>query len=188
MIETGRKRDKSLLEAALFLTANPLHRKELAKIIGTKSRRYVEELLSDLANELSAAERGIKLQQIEQSYFLQVKEEYLDAVAYLAPYQDISRPVLRTLAMIACNRPITQSELVRTRGNKCYKHVEQLLNRNLIRAEKHGRTLMLHITEEFLRYFGLQNINELQFDAMEKKPRSGAPLIDEQDALSDNSP
>lgn len=171
MIKTGRKRDKSLLEAALFLAGKPLQRKELAKIIGVKSHRYryVEELLSDLADELSAAERGIELQQIEKSYFLQVKEEYLDAVAYLAPYQDISRPVLRTLAMIAYNRPITQSEIVRARGNKCYKHVEQLLNRNLIRAEKHGRTLMLHVTEEFLRYFGLQNINELQFSEMEKE-------------------
>ncbi|MCI2428692.1 SMC-Scp complex subunit ScpB [Candidatus Acetothermia bacterium] len=169
MVQPERVRDKALLEAALFLTAKPLSRTELAKIIGTKSPRYVEELLSDLADDLIPAERGIKLQQIEKSYLLQVKAEYLDAVAYLAPYQDISRPVLRTLAMIACNQPITQSELVRVRGNKCYKHVEQLLNQNLIRAEKHGRTLMLHVTEEFLRYFGLQNINELQFDEKEQK-------------------
>jgi len=182
MISAGQEHDKSRLEAALFLAAKPLKRKELANIIGAKSPRYVEELLADLANDLSAAERGIKLQQIDNSYFLQVKEEHLDAVAYLAPYQDISRPVLRTLAMIACNKSITQSEIVKARGNKGYKHVEQLLNRNLIRAEQHGRTVMLHVTEEFLRYFGLQNINELQFDEIEKKPCSNIPLVEEQEA------
>lgn len=159
----GKVRDKGLLEAALFLATKPLSRAVLAKILGDASLDYVDRLLEDLQEELAAPDRGIELQLDEGKALLQVKRPYINTVAHLAPQQDIPRPVLRSLAMIGYNHPMTQADLVKARGNKAYGHVQELIERGLIRAEEQGRTLLLHVTGEFLRYFGLSSVEEFRF-------------------------
>ena len=159
-----KKRDRGLLEAALFLAGKPLSRRKLANILDEASLAYVDVLLDELREELSQTHRGIELRVKEGKILLQVKSDYVDAVAHLAPQQDIPRPILRSLAMIAYNNPMTQADLVKARGNKAYGHVQELIERRLIRAEAQGRTLLLHVTGEFLRHFGLTNVEEFRFN------------------------
>ena len=156
-------RDRALLEAALFLATKPLSYKSLAGILGDASLPYVERLIEEFQGELKRAERGVELQLGEGKALLQVKRCYTEDVAHLAPHHDIPRPVLRSLAMIAYNHPMTQADLVKARGNKAYGQVQELIERKLIRAEKHGRTLMLYVTKEFLRYFDLASPEEFRF-------------------------
>jgi len=54
---------------------------------------------------------------------------------------------------------------VKARGNKAYGHVQELVERGLVRPEEKGRTLLLHVTDEFLRYFGLESVEEFRFHA-----------------------
>ncbi len=161
--DQGKDRDKGLLEAALFLAAKPLSRTKVAKILGDVSLTYVDCLLDELQEGLAAPGRGIELHREAGKALLQVKRGYIDAVAHLAPHQDIPRPVLRSLAVIAYNHPMTQADLVKARGNKAYGHVQELIERGLVRAKEHGRTLLLHVTDEFLRYFGLSSVEEFRF-------------------------
>lgn len=161
--ESDLEHDQALIEAALFLSPQPLTRHKLARIIGGASLSYVERLLDQIADEFRREAHGIELQVEDGKAMFQVKRAYIDAVAHLAPHQDISRPVLRSLAMIAYNHPLTQADLVKARGNKAYKHVQELLERGLIRAEEQGRTLLLYVTDEFLRYFGLSSVEEFRF-------------------------
>jgi len=166
-----RDRDKGLLEAALFLTTKPLSHRALAKILGEGvATAYVDRLLAELQEELAAPERGIELHLEDGKALFQVKRGYIPAVAHLAPHQDIPRPVLRSLAMIAYNHPMTQADLVKARGNKAYGHVQDLIDRGLIRAKEQGRTLLLHVTDEFLRHFGLANIEEFRFHVVPPPP------------------
>lgn len=160
-----RARDKGLLEAALFLAEKALPRKTLAVILGQASVGYVDQLLEELACELNASGRGVELLRRGDTAQLQVKKSYINAVAHLAPHQDIPRPILRSLAMIAYNHPMTQSALVKARGNKAYEHVQELVERGLIRTDEQGRTFLLHVTDEFLRYFGLESVEEFRFHA-----------------------
>lgn len=166
----GYEHDLGLVEAALFLSSQALTRHKLARILGGTSLAYVDRILDELGREFSSITHGIELHVEEGKAILQVKRPYVDLVAHLAPHQDISRPVLRSLAMIAYNHPMTQADLVKARGNKAYKHVQELLDRRLIRAEEQGRTLLLHVTEEFLRYFGLSNVEEFRFHVGELPP------------------
>jgi segregation and condensation protein B len=173
--ESDPKRDRALVEAALFLSPQPLTRHKLARIIGGASLAYVELLLGQIEDEFRGDTHGIELHIEDGKSIFQVKRAYIDKVAHLAPHQDISRPVLRSLAMIAYNHPLTQSDLVKARGNKAYKHVQELLERGLIRAEEQGRTLLLHVTDEFLRYFGLSSVEEFRFhmgDIPEEKEKA----------------
>ena len=162
MAEDIRTRDQAIIEAALFLSPDPLTRRKLAKIVGGTSLAYIDQLLAAITAEFAAPNHGIELIVKDGRAFLQVKRDYVDQVANLAPQQDIPRPVLRTLAMIAYNNPITQAELVKARGNKAYGHVTELLERGLVRAEPQGRTLLLRVTDEFLRYFGLSSVDEFR--------------------------
>ena len=161
--ESDIEHDQALVEAALFLSPQPLTRHKLARIIGGASLAYVERILAQIEDEFRLDAHGIELHVEDGKSMFQVKRAYIDTVAHLAPQQDISRPVLRSLAMIAYNHPLTQAELVKARGNKAYKHVQELLERRLIRAEDQGRTLLLYVTDEFLRYFGLSSVEEFRF-------------------------
>lgn len=179
-----RGNDLALVEAALFLSPQPLTRRGLAKLLGDVRLAYVDQLLEDLAAAFSDSARGIELLVDEGRAILRVKRDYVDRVAHLAPQQDIPRPILRTLAVIAYNHPMTQANLVRVRGNKAYGHVHELLDRGLIRAEAQGRTLLLHVTAEFLRHFGLNSVEEFRFHA---PPQEEITSIDEEAASSEEA-
>ncbi len=160
---TSETEDRALTEAALFLTPQPLTRRDLARILGGVQLEYVDRLLAELAREYAGETHGLELHTEEGRAGFRVKKAFIDRVSHLAPQQDIPRPVLRTLAVIAYNHPMTQSDLVKVRGNKAYGHVQELLARDLIRAEESGRTLLLHVTKEFLRHFGLSTVEEFRF-------------------------
>ena len=157
------ERDRALVEAALFLAPQPLTRRGLAKILEGVPLAYIDRMLEELQVEYAKPMHGIELHIEEGRAMLRVKAAHVNAVAHLAPQQDIPRPVLRTLAVIAYNHPMTQADAVRVRGNKAYGHIQELLERELIRAEDHGRTLLLHVTREFLRHFGLNSVEEFRF-------------------------
>ena len=173
---TDRGNDLALVEAALFLASQPMTRRAIAKALGDVQLSYVDGLLEDLAQAYNDSSRGIELLVDEGRAALRVKHAYIERVAHLAPQQDIPRPILRTLAIIAYNQPVTQADVVRVRGNKSYGHIQELLERKLIRAEEHGRTLLLHVTGEFLRHFGLRSAEELKFHA---PPIEDLPSLDE---------
>lgn len=160
---TTETEDRALIEAALFLSPQPLTRRALAKILGEVQVAYIDRLLAELNREYDDPIHGLELHVEEGRAGFRVKRSFIDRVSHLAPQQDIPRPILRSLAVIAYNHPMTQSDLVKVRGNKAYAHVQELLARNLIRAEESGRTLLMHVTKEFLRHFGLNTVEEFRF-------------------------
>lgn len=160
---TTETEDRALIEAALFLSPQPLTRRGLAKILGEVQAAYIDRLLAELNREYDDPIHGLELHVEEGRAGFRVKRSFIDRVSHLAPQQDIPRPILRSLAVIAYNHPMTQSDLVKVRGNKAYAHVQELLARNLIRAEESGRTLLMHVTKEFLRHFGLNTVEEFRF-------------------------
>jgi len=157
------RNDLALAEAALFLSPQPLTRRALAKILGGVAQAYVDQLLEDLKTRFDDASRGIELHIEEGRAMFRVKAAYVNEVAHLAPQHDIPRQELRSLAVIAYNHPMTQADLIKVRGNKGYSHVQELIERNLITSEPHGRTRLLHVTRDFLRHFGLSSVEEFRF-------------------------
>jgi len=192
------RNDLALAEAALFLAPQPLTRRALAKILGGVAQAYVDQLLEDLKTQFEDDHRGIELHIEDGRAMFRVKSAYVNEVAHLAPQHDIPRQELRTLAVIAYNHPMTQANLIKIRGNKGYKHVQELLERHLITSEPHGRTLLLRVTQDFLRHFGLSSVEEFRFHfpsaaeenaealARTNQPDGSADLIqdDEEDVRS----
>ncbi len=145
--------DKDILEAALFVSGEPLDIGQLGSIL---KGRDVRGLLQQLMEEYAMRSSGLEIKEIEGRYVMQVKPEYAEKVRRMAP-KELRSPVLRTLSMIAYHQPIIQSELVDRRGAAAYDHVRELEERDLISAVPQGRTRLLKTTTRFAEYFNLDS-------------------------------
>jgi len=73
--------------------------------------------------------------------------------------------MLETLAIIAYQQPITKPEIEEIRGTNSSEIVNSLLEKNLIqivgRKDSPGRPFLFGTTNEFLKLFGLNSLDEL---------------------------
>ena len=145
---------KALLEAALFVSDQPLSLERLSKIVGVGSEEEIKNLVEQIKQELVREDRGVELIETPEGYELRVKQPYREKVAKLAPLSDLSDGMLRTLGIIAFKQPIKQSIIVRYQGNKTYGYVKTLEEKGLIKTEPYKRTKLITTTPDFERYFG----------------------------------
>lgn len=153
---------KAKLEAALFLTEDPLERKEIADVLNLGSIGYVDMLIQEFEEMLEEEHRGLELVQSEEGYELKVKNSHIGDVDHLAPHQDLNSGELRTLSIIAYNAPVEQKHIIDVRGNRAYQHVKELVNRGFVDKEKDGRTAELDVTDFFLDYFNIDSLEEFK--------------------------
>jgi segregation and condensation protein B len=143
---------KRLLEAALFMSSEPLDLGKISRIAGVSSLGYLRGTLLELRDEYAG--RGFHLVESAEGWSFQVDRRFLDKVASLTPYSDLPEGAKRTLALVAYKEPVTQSEVIRVQGNKSYAYIKGLVSKGLVKSEKQGRTRLLSLTKEFERYFG----------------------------------
>ena len=96
------------------------------------------------------------------------KKEYYECLIRLAMHPKkpaLTDVMLETLSIIAYKQPVTKAEIEKIRGVKCdhaiNKLVEYELVRELGRLDAPGRPILFGTTEEFLRCFGVQGLEEL---------------------------
>lgn len=159
---------KSIIESILFVSGDPLSLREIAITIELPPK-YIEEILEEMIEEYNSYEgRGIKLICINGSYQLSTKNEnsnYIQKLLKKNKRQSLSQASLESLAIIAYKQPITRIDIDEIRGVKSESAIQKLIEKNLIkesgRLEVPGRPILYSTTEEFLRQFGLHNLNEL---------------------------
>lgn len=86
----------------------------------------------------------------------------------------LSAPSLETLSIIAYNQPITKSEIEKIRGVKIDSIIGTMESKKFIRVcgkkESVGKPNLYEVTEKFLKYLGIDNVEELPnyFEIKEK--------------------
>ncbi len=152
------------VEALLFVAAEPLSIKRLAKLTGAAET----ELAATLAR-LSAdyAERGLVVREVAGGYRFASSPLARDVVeAYLLPPRStLSTPALEALAIVAHMQPVTRAEIESIRGVNSDSVVNTLLDRTFIaeagRKDVVGRPMQYTTTPFFLESFGLSSLDEL---------------------------
>jgi segregation and condensation protein B len=162
---------KSALEAALYMSNDPISIESLAKMFKSDPAE-VKAILEEMKAEFEGEHHGIHLLENPSGYQIRVKPHLAPVVRNLTPYQDLGRGLLRVLALVAYKQPITQSEVVKVIGNRAYEYVKRLEEKGLIKTVKHSRTKALVATKEFANYFGLENPEDIKkfFKDMVKEP------------------
>lgn len=159
---------RSLLEAYLFVAAEPVRPAETAKLLGLEAAE-VEETLEDLYNAYSRHDGGLHLVRLAGGYQMATRPELSEDLARLlaAPggKARLSRPALETLAVIAYQQPVTQAEVEAVRGVGVDGVLKTLSDRGLIREEGRkpvpGRPILYATTPDFLHHFGLNTLDDL---------------------------
>ncbi len=156
---------KTLLEALLFVAAEPVSVSELAQVL-----EWEEDEVAAALEEWAAeqAGRGIRLLRLGDRVQLTSAPE---AASYIERFLGLRRPArlsaaaLETLAIIAYRQPITRSAIEALRGVDCSGTLHTLLHLGLIeergRAPLPGRPILYGTTFDFLRHFGLQSLEDL---------------------------
>ena len=152
---------RSLIEAALYMSNEPVSVEQMSKMFKVDKEK-IKQAVEELKGELGNSEHGVYVLETVQGFQIRVKPQYAPSVRKLTPYKDLSRGLLRVLALVAYKQPITQSEIVKVIGNRTYEYVKALTERGLIKAIKKSRTKALVPTKEFANYFGLENPEDVK--------------------------
>lgn len=158
---------KSSIESLLFVSGDPLTLKDISNALEV-SAKTIKEILDEMMNEYDEEKRGIKLISINGEFQLVTKAEnsnYIQKLLKKNKRQSLSQASLESLAIIAYKQPITRVDIDEIRGVKSESAMQRLLEKDLIkevgRLEVPGRPILYGTTEEFLRQFGLRELNEL---------------------------
>jgi len=155
---------ETILEAILFTANEPLSVTRLARASG-EPPEAVQTALESLERRLT---RGIRLAHAAGSYRLVTAPETAAVVKTFledTSRQDLTRPALETLAIIAYRGPVTKTQVEQIRGVASEAMLRNLLGRGLIteagRSAEPGRPQAYVISHAFLQHFGLTSTSDL---------------------------
>jgi len=157
---------KGHVEALLFINGDPVPAGQLADILNV-DKVNIEEIIMQLKEEMDTSERGLTIIKVAGGYQLCTKPELAGIVEKMAQVLDnkLSVPAMETLSIIAFKQPITKQEIENIRGVRVdrvlMKLIDRLLVKELGRKKVIGRPILYGTTDEFLKCFGLDNIEDL---------------------------
>ena len=161
------ERKKGMIEGILFSMGGKKKKKQLMNVLDLDEKQ-LNELLAEMKREYEKEERGIRLIELEDSCQLCTKPEYYDMLIRIVKQPKkyrLTDVMLETLSIIAYRQPVTKQEIEAIRGVKCDHAVNRLIEYNLVceagRLNAVGRPILLKTTEEFLRCFGVEHIDDL---------------------------
>lgn len=161
------KKQQAIIEAMLFANGKAVNSKDLMSALEINNEQ-LEDVIALLKQKYEAEESGIELIKMNDNYQLVTKKEYYE---YVYPLLDnrvkpsLSNAALETLSIIAYNPKITRSQIENIRGVNSDGTIYKLLEFELIESagkmDAPGRPTMYQITDNFLKMFGISNLDEL---------------------------
>ena len=169
---------KALIEALIFGAREPLSVRQIQVLYedqgtsGGEPRKIdyeeINRSVEELNTEYSGSERPYHIIQIAGGYqfaTLPLYAEWLGKLYKEQARRKLSQSSIETLAIIAYKQPITKPEIESIRGVNCDYVLSTLLEKDLAtivgRAPTVGRPLLYGTSKEFLRHFGLNDLNDL---------------------------
>jgi segregation and condensation protein B len=161
------EKETALVEAVLFLEADPIDLRTLSRITGL-GKDVVVEAVSTLQQKLANDEHGLEVAELGGGFILSPKKELWDHLKEHYGKRNenrLSRAALETLSIIAYSQPITKGEIEALRGVSADGMIKLLTSRQLIREvgkkDAPGKPVQFGTTKEFLRTFRLGSIADL---------------------------
>ncbi|MDR0589495.1 MAG: SMC-Scp complex subunit ScpB [Spirochaetaceae bacterium] len=166
-MELRLEKETALIEAILYLEADPLDEAALSRI-SALSREAVKLALEALGNRYAQEDSGVELSRIGGGVMISPKKEYWNALKERYGKKNeskLSKAALETLSIIAYSQPITRSEIEAIRGVQADTMIRLLLDKELIREtgkkDIPGKPTQYGTTRNFLKFFRLETIADL---------------------------
>lgn len=161
--------NQAKIESLLFISGNDgITVREIALLTGIMKPAVLEQL--KLLEEKYAKDNNsaLKLIHATERYRLVTKKSLATLVRqyFESPAMtELSGAALETLAIIAYRQPVTRLQIDEIRGVQSSGMLQKLLALDLVteagRLEAPGRPIMYKTTENFLNYFGIEDLAQL---------------------------
>ncbi len=159
---------RSVVEAILFASDEPLEPSKIAKVAGAGDARQVRKLIKELNAEYGQREAAYRIEQIAGGYSMLTLPEYNDWLKQLLRTRQeskLSQAALETLAIVAYKQPVMRVTVEAIRGVAAGEMIRNLMEKGLVkivgRAEELGRPLLYGTTRKFLEVFALNSLIDL---------------------------
>ncbi len=158
---------KAALEAILFSMGESVDPETLSQALEV-GEDEIRDVLEEMVQDYESPERGIRIVKLEGRYQLATKKEQYPALIRIVRQPkkiNLSDVVMETLSIVAYKQPVTRSMVEKIRGVSCDHAINRLLEFGLIcevgRLDAPGRPILFGTTEEFLRHFGTDSLDDL---------------------------
>ncbi len=155
----------SIIEAVIFLSGTPVAVKDIAEKLEV-SESEVTAAVNELKKKYGE-DSGVQLMTFNKKLqFCSNPDLHEEVTGVLNPIKEkeLSRSLLEVAAIIAYKQPVTRIDLEEIRGNSEYA-VQKLLELKMIepvgRKDAVGRPVMFGTTDEFLKRFQIESLDEL---------------------------
>ncbi len=167
MDEVEISRLEGVIEAVLFTMGESVELEKIAAAIG-HDKDTTRKIVHRMMDKYEAEDRGIRVIELEDAFQMCTKKEtyeYLIRVAKQPKKYVLTDVLLETLSIIAYKQPVTKLEVEKIRGGKSDHAVNKLVEYNLVcecgRLDAPGKPILFGTTEEFLRRFSVQSVDDL---------------------------
>lgn len=161
------------IEALIFCSPSPLKPAEIQQCLNEMfeadvPQKDISGAIERIEEKYSAEEFSFMLYKSAGGYQFLTKPAYQASISILLKQQSkkrLSVSALETLSIIAYKQPVTKNEVEQIRGVNCDYTVQKLLEKGLVeikgKAETIGRPLLYGTTDQFMEYFGIDDLNQL---------------------------
>lgn len=161
------ERIEAAIEAILFTMGESVGVEKIAAAIEHDEDTTVK-IIHNMMDKYEESDRGIKIIELENAFQMCTKQEFYEQLIKVASQPKkytLTDVLLETLSIVAYKQPITKMEIEKIRGVSCGHAMNKLVEYGLIkelgRLDAPGRPMLFGTTEQFLRSFGVQSIDEL---------------------------
>lgn len=161
------ERIEAAIEAILFTMGESVGVEKIAAAIEHDEDTTVK-IIHNMMDKYEESDRGIKIIELENAFQMCTKQEFYEQLIKVASQPKkytLTDVLLETLSIVAYKQPITKMEIEKIRGVSCEHAMNKLVEYGLIkelgRLDAPGRPMLFGTTEQFLRSFGVQSIDEL---------------------------
>ena len=158
---------EAAIEAILFTMGDSVELTQIAKAV-EQDKETTRKVIHHMMDRYQEEDRGIQIIELGDSFQMCTKKEYygnLIRIAMQPKKPSLTDVMLETLSIVAYKQPITKAEIEKIRGVKSDHAVNKLVEYSLVkelgRLDAPGRPILFGTTEEFLRTFGVQGLEEL---------------------------
>lgn len=160
---------QKIIEAVLFVAEAPVTLKNLFDLFEQQvTKEEITDILQALAADCQAREGALEVKEIaggwqlatQSSFGPWIRKLFKDKLTYR-----LSPSAMETLSIVAYKQPVTRNEIEEIRGVEVSAVLDTLVERRLVkiagRKEVIGRPMLYATTPDFLRAFGLRNLEDL---------------------------
>lgn len=157
-----------IVEALILASTEPLPAPKILELIGEGNGKDIDAIVQELNQRYELTGTSFRIRQIAGGYQIYIRPEftgYVEEMFTRRRKMRMTQPALETLAIIAYRQPVTKTEIEHIRGVASDGVLHTLLEKDLIaikgRAKGVGKALQYGTTDEFLKLFGLNSLEDL---------------------------